>query len=107
MVESLIAASGEVRWSYRYATDYVDSFGFDNGPRAVPAIQGGKVFTHGPEGRVTALDLETGKEVWAFDTASAVGSQQGFFGRAPSPLAKAPNERAQRTRLTKAPSERA
>lgn len=86
VTQALDAKTGKSLWRVSYVTDYVDSFGFDNGPRAVPAIQGGKVFTHGPEGRVTALDLETGKEVWAFDTASAVGSQQGFFGRAPSPL---------------------
>jgi outer membrane protein assembly factor BamB len=84
--EALDAKTGKPIWRSVYITDYVDSFGFDNGPRAVPAVAEGKVFLHGPEGRVTALDLESGKELWAFDTASAVGSQQGFFGRAPSPL---------------------
>lgn len=84
--EALDAKTGAPLWRSVYVTDYVDSFGFDNGPRAVPSIADGRVFTHGPEGRVTALDLSTGKELWAFDTASAVGSQPGFFGRAPSPL---------------------
>lgn len=84
--EALEAKTGKVLWRSTYVTDYVDSFGFDNGPRAVPSLADGRVFTHGPEGRVTALDLETGKEIWAYDTASAVNSQQGFFGRAPSPL---------------------
>ncbi len=84
--EAWEAATGKPLWRSTYVTDYVDSFGFDNGPRAVPAVAGGKVFTHGPEGRVTALDLETGKELWAYDTASALQSQPGFFGRAASPL---------------------
>jgi outer membrane protein assembly factor BamB len=84
--EAWDAQTGKPLWRTVYVTDYVDSFGFDNGPRAVPAVAHGKVYTHGPEGRVTAMDLETGKEVWAYDTASAVNSQQGFFGRAPSPL---------------------
>lgn len=84
--EALDAASGKPLWRTTYVTDYVDSFGFDNGPRATPAVAEGKVFTHGPEGRVTAYDLMTGKELWAYDTASAANSQQGFFGRAPSPL---------------------
>lgn len=84
--EALDAKTGKELWRTTYVTDYVDSFGFDNGPRATPCVAGGKVFTHGPEGRVTALDLSTGKELWAYDTASAVNSQQGFFGRAPSPL---------------------
>jgi len=84
--EAVDAQTGVPIWRSTYVTDYVDSFGFDNGPRAVPAVVEGKVFTHGPEGRVTAWDLQTGKEIWVYDTASAVGSVQGFFGRAASPL---------------------
>lgn len=84
--EALDATTGKPLWRSTYITDYVDSFGFDNGPRATPAVAEGRVFTFGPEGRVTALDLTTGKELWNYDTAAAVGSQQGFFGRAPSPL---------------------
>lgn len=84
--EAVDARTGKVLWRTVYITDYVDSFGFDNGPRAVPAVAEGRVFTHGPEGRVTAMDLATGKELWAFDTAAKVNSQPGFFGRAPSPL---------------------
>lgn len=84
--EALDARTGKPAWRSTYVTDYVDSFGFDNGPRAVPAIAAGKVLTFGPEGRVTALDSATGKELWRFDTASELESPQGFFGRAPSPL---------------------
>lgn len=84
--EALDPATGNVIWRSTYITDYIDSFGFDNGPRAVPTISAGKVFTFGPEGRVTALDFETGKELWSYDTASALESKQGFFGRTPSPL---------------------
>ncbi|GEP40967.1 PQQ-binding-like beta-propeller repeat protein [Brevifollis gellanilyticus] len=84
--EALDAATGKPLWRTVYITDYVDSFGFDNGPRAVPAVAGDRVFTFGPEGRVTAMSLNDGKELWIFDTASALQSGQGFFGRAPSPL---------------------
>ena len=84
--EALDPRTGKTLWRSVYVTDYVDSFGFDNGPRAVPAVADGRVFTHGPEGRVTALDLATGRELWAFDTVAKAGSPQGFFGRAPSPL---------------------
>ena len=70
--EALDPTTGKVLWRSTYITDYIDSFGFDNGPRAVPAISDGKVFTFGPEGRVTALDLENGKELWNYDTASAL-----------------------------------
>jgi outer membrane protein assembly factor BamB len=84
--EALHATTGESIWRSTYISDYVDGFGFDNGPRAVPAVAGDRVFTFGPEGRVTALDLTSGKEVWHYDTASALNSPQGYFGRAPSPM---------------------
>jgi outer membrane protein assembly factor BamB len=84
--EALDPATGKMLWRSTYITDYIDSFGFDNGPRAVPAVADGRVFTFGPEGRVTTMDLETGKELWNYDTSSALESKQGFFGRTPSPL---------------------
>ncbi|MES2596996.1 MAG: PQQ-binding-like beta-propeller repeat protein [Verrucomicrobiota bacterium] len=84
--EALDATTGKPLWRTTYISDYVDSFGFDNGPRAVPAVAGDQVFTFGSEGRVTAMNLGDGKERWNYDTASALGSGQGFFGRAPSPL---------------------
>jgi len=84
--EALDAATGRPLWRSTYISDYVDSFGFDNGPRAVPAVADGRVVTFGPEGRVTAMNLADGKEIWNFDTASALSSGQGYFGRAPSPL---------------------
>lgn len=84
--EALDAQTGKPLWRTVYTTEYIDSFGFDNGPRATPAVADERVFTFGPEGRATAMDLKTGKELWHYDTASALGSEQGFFGRAPSPL---------------------
>ncbi len=86
VTEALDIKTGKSVWRNSYITDYIDSFGFDNGPRATPAIAGDRIFLYGPEGRVTALDFKTGKELWAYDTASAVNSEAGFFGRAPSPL---------------------
>lgn len=86
ITESLNAADGQTKWKHSYNTDYRDSFGFDNGPRAVPAVVDGVIFTHGPEGRVEALQLTDGSPVWSFDTVKEVGSPQGFFGRACSPL---------------------
>jgi outer membrane protein assembly factor BamB len=89
--ESLDAKTGQPTWRTVYTTDYIDSFGFDNGPRAVPAVADARVFTYGPEGRATAMDLKTGKELWSYDAAAALGSEQGFFGRAPSPLVMGEN----------------
>jgi hypothetical protein len=36
-LECLDAATGKERWKYAYDTDYVDKFGFDEGPRDIPS----------------------------------------------------------------------
>ena len=86
ITEALAAADGKPVWKHACPTSYHDSFGFDNGPRAVPCIAAGKVITHGPEGTVQALDFETGQELWTYDTVAELASPQGYFGRACSPL---------------------
>jgi outer membrane protein assembly factor BamB len=86
ITEALDAADGKPIWKQAYATSYHDSFGFDNGPRAVPCIAAGNVITHGPEGIVQALDFETGRQLWSYDTVAELASPQGYFGRACSPL---------------------
>lgn len=86
VVEAVEAATGVMLWTFKRATDYVDNFGFDNGPRGVPAIANGRVFVHGADGVLDAIDLETGKSLWQVDTVKDYASPQGFFGRACSPL---------------------
>ena len=43
LVESLDAATGKRVWMTDYPTDYRDDFGFDDGPRATPAIAGERI----------------------------------------------------------------
>ena len=52
--------SGTTLWKYDYPTAYRDDFGFDEGPRAVPVVSGGIVYTFGAEGQLHAVDLATG-----------------------------------------------
>jgi outer membrane protein assembly factor BamB len=86
VVECLNAATGKAIWSEGSPANYVDDFGFDEGPRATPTIAGDKVFTFGALGLLTCRELETGKEVWAVDTAEKFAAPKGFFGMACSPL---------------------
>ncbi len=86
VVEAWNAVSGEPIWSYDYVTTYRDDFGFDEGPRAVPVVVDGKVFTFGAQGHMHAFDLETGDLVWGVDTRVEFGVRKGFFGSAGSPL---------------------
>ncbi len=86
VVEALDAATGDTVWRYDYATSYRDDFGFDEGPRSVPVVHDGRVYTFGAQGQLHAVDLETGAGVWQVDTHARYGVRKGFFGAAGSPL---------------------
>ena len=86
IVESLEAATGNPQWRFAYPTTYRDDFGFDEGPRAVPVVLNGRVYTYGAQGQLHALDLATGKQIWAIDIQKEYAPRLGFFGRAGSPL---------------------
>ena len=85
-VDAVDAGTGELLWSYDYATAYRDDFGFDEGPRATPTVAGGRVFTFGAQGVLHALDFETGKKIWSVDTRARFGVRKGWFGAASSSL---------------------
>lgn len=80
------AVTGKPAWERQDATAYVDDFGFDDGPRAVPAVADGRVFTFGADGRLVARNLADGGKLWEIETASRYHTPKGFFGRACSPL---------------------
>jgi len=86
VVECVEAGSGKLLWSAASPTSYEDDFGFDDGPRATPAITGGQVFTFGAEGRLQCLELATGRRVWGVDLGPELHAAKGFFGLACSPL---------------------
>src|ERR1700726_669275 len=86
IVEALNARTGAPQWRSAYPTTYRDDFGFDEGPRAVPAVVNGRVCTFGAEGQLQALDLPTGRRLWHVDTMRRFGVRKGFFGAAGSPL---------------------
>lgn len=86
VAEALRAADGASVWKFSYETGYRDDFGFDNGPRATPVIEDGKVYTFGAQGRLHCIDLETGAKVWSVDAHRDFGVRKGFFGAASTPL---------------------
>lgn len=86
VVECLAADTGERKWSSKYPTGYRDDFGFDEGPRATPAIAGGRVFTYGAEGKLHCWELDTGNKRWTVDVKKTFNTEKGFFGIACSPL---------------------
>jgi outer membrane protein assembly factor BamB len=86
VIESIDSRTGATQWRHAYPTNYRDDFGFDEGPRAVPVVAEGRVFTFGAEGQLYALDLTTGKPAWSADTVRQFNVPKGFFGAAGSPL---------------------
>lgn len=85
-VDCLEADSGKLIWTSAYPTGYVDDFGFDDGPRATPAIDQGRVYTFGAQGTLQCLDFNSGKRLWSVDLKTEFQAENGFFGMACSPL---------------------
>ena len=86
IAEAVDPLTGVAQWRYAYPTSYRDDFGFDEGPRAVPVVADGIVYTFGAQGQLHAIDLEKGTRVWSVDTMRRFGAPKGFFGAAGSPL---------------------
>jgi outer membrane protein assembly factor BamB len=86
IVACLEARTGKPLWKFQYPTKYEDDFGFDEGPRATPTINGDRVFTFGAEGVVHCLNWADGRKLWGVDTQKTFRAPKGFFGMACSPL---------------------
>ena len=85
-VEALDAKTGKTLWSFRYPTTYRDDFGFDKGPRATPAVEGGRVYSFGAQGVLHCLDFRRGKKIWRVDVNKKFRVRKAFFGAGCSPL---------------------
>jgi outer membrane protein assembly factor BamB len=80
------ARTGAEIWRSEYTTDYEDMYGFSNGPRAAPVIDGDRVYTFGAEGRLRCHRVKDGSLAWEVDTASTFGVVQNFFGTGSAPV---------------------
>jgi outer membrane protein assembly factor BamB len=80
------AETGDEIWRFEYAIDYDDFFGYDNGPRCSPIVDGDLVYTLGPEGTLHCLRVVDGKEVWKVPTHKEFSVLQNFFGVASCPV---------------------
>jgi outer membrane protein assembly factor BamB len=85
-VECLDSRTGSHIWTFAYPTSYQDDFGFDDGPRATPSIDEGRVYTFGAQGMLQCLDAKSGKRLWNIDLKTEFQAANGFFGMACSPL---------------------
>ena len=86
IVECLHPETGTRLWEFRYPTDFEDRYGYNNGPRSSPAIDGERVFIAGAQGQLHCLNTQTGRLIWRRHLASEYKVPQDFFGIASTPL---------------------
>lgn len=86
VLEAWNPADGAKVWAYSYPTTYRDDFGFDEGPRAAPVVDSGRVYTFGAEGQLHCVNAADGKKVWSVDTHKQFQVRKGFFGAASTPV---------------------
>ncbi|MCZ6650022.1 MAG: PQQ-binding-like beta-propeller repeat protein [Acidobacteria bacterium] len=86
ILTSMNAETGAEIWQSIYTTDYEDMYGYSNGPRVAPLIDGDRVYTFGAEGRLRCLKVSDGSLIWVVDTARQFGVVQSFFGVGGSPV---------------------
>jgi outer membrane protein assembly factor BamB len=78
--------TGHFFWKFEYPTDYSDSFGYNNGPRCCPVVDGDRVYLFGAEGMLHCLRTRDGKPIWKVDTRAEFRVVQNFFGVASVPV---------------------
>ena len=78
--------TGRELWRSEYATDYEDYYGFSNGPRSSPVVDGDRVYTFGAEGHLRCHRVADGELLWDVDTAADFGVVQNFFGVGSTPV---------------------
>jgi len=86
IVECLDAASGKSQWHFGYPSSFQDPYGYNNGPRGTPLLTSNYCFTFGAEGKLTCLELASGKLVWQRDTGADFNVPPAFFGAGSSPI---------------------
>jgi outer membrane protein assembly factor BamB len=85
IIRALDLASGKELWRTSYPAPYVvnsAAWAHGAGPKSTPAIAGGRVFTVGIGGIVSAFDLESGKLLWRKPAPAVLPS----YGSVTSPL---------------------
>ena len=85
-VHCLNAETGKELWAYNYAYDYKDTYGYNNGPRASPIVDGDRVYAYGVDGRLICLNVVDGEEIWSVDTSKRFGVLKNFFGVGSNPV---------------------
>ncbi len=82
----LNAETGKLIWKWESPVEYVDMYGYNNGPRTSPVVDDENVYVFGVAGTLAALRIKDGSVVWKRDTNADYGVIQNFFGVGSSPI---------------------
>jgi outer membrane protein assembly factor BamB len=80
------AKTGAALWAHEYPSIYKDQFGYNNGPRCSPLIDGDLVYLYGVEGQLHCVRADTGKPVWNVNVNKEFNVVQNFFGVGSTPV---------------------
>jgi outer membrane protein assembly factor BamB len=86
LVECLAADNGARRWQMRFPSGYHDRYGYNDGPRATPLIDGDHVYIYSPQGVLRCLAMADGALRWERDLNTEYKVKQNFFGVGTTPL---------------------
>ncbi len=86
VVDCLHPETGDRYWQHTYPTSFEDRYGYNNGPRSSPVIDGERVYVVGAEGVLHCLHLPSGQVLWRRQLRDEFKVPQDFFGVASTPL---------------------
>jgi outer membrane protein assembly factor BamB len=89
VLQAFALATGKRVWRQAYPAPYrVNSAAFSHGPgpKATPTVAGGRVFTLGISGILSAFDAASGRVVWRKDFVKEFPVTSPIYGAAQSPL---------------------
>lgn len=80
------AETAEELWRFEYPTDYVDMYGYNNGPRCPPVVENDRVYIRGAEGMLHCVSVLDGEMLWRVNLAERFNVVQNFFGEGSTPV---------------------
>ncbi|TDI51037.1 MAG: hypothetical protein E2P01_00185 [Acidobacteria bacterium] len=85
-VSAFDVESGEEVWRYEIGETYAGRDGSHDGPISTPLLSGNRVFGLGPRGKLFALDLTDGAEVWSTHLVDEHGATKPHYGFTTAPI---------------------
>jgi hypothetical protein len=82
----LNAETGAFLWKWESPVQYRDPYGYNNGPRCSPIVDGNCVYVFGVTGTLACVAVDDGRLVWRRDTNQEFNVSLNFFGVGASPL---------------------